>query len=394
MTSFSRFHEKVYFGTGSHRAALQHLQDEGIGRIALISDENAHAQGVLAVLQASLREAGLPFDTHMADPAAEYEDIVTLAGRINTQPYGCYLSLGGNFLNFVAKFIWMLAEDPQFDVRRLSTDFVEAQRVSVVRRAGRAIHVAIPAAYMLGGEFGHFVFAGFRDGPASAYLDDALLPTRLVLDPALLTTVTADDLAAQGFDSFTHCIECFAHDVDLPIVKAACLQGAKSLYEHLPALLADQGDMAARTQVQAGIWGGSVAVANLFSGIVHSMTSMYSAKLGVPHGAAHALTLPAAIEFLAEDRATAARLGEMAAHLGIAAATDPQAARKLARATAAFAQRIGLATTVSGAGIALDRFAQLLPEMVDGAAAYQSTRLVSRPVDAAQLRALYEAAAS
>lgn len=396
MSSFSRFHEHVYFGSGAHREALQHLSNQGIQRIALIADESTRTQGVLGTLEQSLQASGLQFDTHVVDPAAKYEAIVAQAERINAaQPYDCYLSLGGNFLNFAAKIIWMLAEDPQFDLRKLSTDFVQAQREAgkTVARPRRAIHVAIPAAYMLGGEFGHYVLASFENGTVGAYLDAALLPTRLVLDPQLVTTVTTENLAQEGFDSLTHCIECFARDVDMPLAKAACLQGAKAIYDHLPALMADQSNLAARERVQAGLWGASVVFTNLFSGIVHSMTTMYSSKLGVPHGAAHALTLPATIEFLAGDKATAARLGEMAVHLGIATAQDPQAAQKLAHAVEAFAKRIGLATTVKGAGIAADRFTKLLPELASGAAAYQSTRLIARAADAAQLKTIFEAAA-
>lgn len=394
--NFGRFHEKVYFAAGSHRAALRHLHDEGVRRVALICDESVRASGGLDILQHSLEVTGLPYDTHLADPAARYDEIVALAQRINARRYDCYLSLGGNFLNFVAKIVWRLADDPRFDVRKLDTDFARVQQRSgpAFAHRGRAIHVAIPAAYMLGGEYGHFLFASFGEGQLNAYLDAALLPTRLVLDPTLLTTVSDASLAAEGFDAFTHCIECFARDVDLPPVKAACLRGAKTVFDHLPALLANQGDRAARERMLEGLWCASIAVSNLFSGIVHSMTSMYTARLEVPHGAAHALTLPAAVGFLAGDEATAARLRELAVHLGVASATDAQAAHKLADATRDFAHRIGLATTVSGAGIELPRFRQLLPEMARGAADYQSTRLSSRPADAAQMRMLYEAAAA
>jgi len=394
MSTVSNFHSRVYFEANSHRLALQQLQTEGCQRIAVISDEVTQKQGKLALLQGTLNELGLAFDTYIADPFATFETIVAQAQQINRQSYDCYLSLGGNFLNFTAKIVWVLAENPGFDVTQLYTDFtqtkLEPRRTIATGR--RAIHVAIPAAYMLGGEFAPYLLTSFANGKTGAYLDQALQPTRLVLDPTLLTTVDTLGLAAEGFDSLTHCIECYLRDSAQPVVKAACLQGAAAIYQHLPALLANQEDMAARTQVQAGLWGASVAFTNLFSGVVHSMTNMYSAKFKVPHGAAHALTLPAVLEFMAEQPAAGQRVRQLAAHLQVAAVDDPQAPHKLAMAIKAFAERIGLPTQVQAAGITREQFLQALPEMAEGAAGYQSTRLSPVVANAAQIKTLYEAA--
>lgn len=394
MSTVSNFHSRVYFEAGSHRLALQQLKAEGIQRVAVISDDITQKQGKLALLQGTLSELGLAFDTYIADPFATYEAIFAQAQQINSQTYDCYLSLGGNFLNFAAKIAWVLAENPGFDVTQLDTDFAQAQVAPKhnITTGRRAIHIAIPAAYMLGGEFGPYVLTRFASGEAGAYLNPSLLPTRLVLDPTLLTTVSPEGLAAEGFDSLTHCIECYLRDSEQPLVKAACLQGAAAIYQYLPALLANQEDLHTRAQVQAGLWGASVAFTNLFSGVVHSMTTMYTGRFSVPHGAAHALTLPVVLEFMAQQPAAGQRVRQLAAHLQVAAVDDPQAPHKLAMAIKAFAERIGLPTQVQAAGITREQFLQALPEMADGAAHYQSTRLSPVVADTAQIKSLYEAA--
>src|SRR5207302_10294694 len=82
-----------------------------------------------------------------------------------------------------------------------------------------------------------------------------------------------------------------------PEADALALEGARTISETLPRVAAFGEDRGARTKLLAGadVAGHALGLAGL--GLGHAMAQAIGGRYGLPHGALHAICLPAALRF-------------------------------------------------------------------------------------------------
>ncbi|MFZ6647721.1 iron-containing alcohol dehydrogenase family protein [Undibacterium sp. TJN25] len=387
--------QKTYTGAGCYKKAILDLKNEGRKNIILISDAVTQAQGKLAMLEAELATQGLRFSTVLASSASSFDEALELARKAAPELPDCFISFGVDFINFVAKMMWAYYENPQLDIERLHTNFADAMQglAPTIVTGRKATLLAIPGAYMLGGEYGPYVMLPDREGKLKAFIDPALLPDRLAVDPCLLVTVDAAILAADGFDAFTHCVECFVADGEDETVKLHCLAGMADVFRYLPTLVKNQDDIRAKTKVINGFMHAGVVFSNLFSGITHSMTTALQAKFGIAHGVANAMTLPHAIEFLMQSNSVVRqRYAHAARHLGLEGDSEEELVMKLIAAIQDFKEVIGIPANIKALGVDSVRYLLSVDAMAHTAASYQSTQYSPVPADISGFRRILASA--
>ncbi len=149
----------------------------------------------------------------------------------------------------------------------------------------------------------------------------------IVYDPELTLDLPRDYSGGTALNALAHCTEALYVRGRNEVGDRHALEGAALIEEHLPLVLENGQDLEARTGLLEGAMHGGAALGAAGLGLGHAMAQAVGGRYGIPHGAANALCLPAAMRF---NQSVAAReLGALGRAMG---ADDPIArAQELAR---------------------------------------------------------------
>jgi alcohol dehydrogenase len=206
-----------------------------------------------------------------------------------------------------------------------------------------------------------------------------------ILDVELTLTQPRRVAVLTGVDAVSHALESHVSRAATPASRVFSREAWRLLAAHLPRVFADGGDTAARAGVQLGAAWAGLAIENAMLGAAHALANPLTASHRVVHGHAVGLMLPHVLRYNAV--ACGAAYEELAGDLPAGAAAGPAAAR-IADWVTGLLTAGGLATTLSASGIA----APDVPALARAAAGQWTGGFNPRPVDAAALAALYEAA--
>lgn len=239
-------------------------------------------------------------------------------------------------------------------------------------------HLSIPTTYS-GAELTPFF--GMTD-PATRQKQGSGGPTTApvvaVYDPLLTVSTPARVSAETGMNALAHCVEAAWSPVRTPEAEAIALGGAATIHRALPQVVADPGDLEARTAMLAGACLAGRSLLNAGMGVHHGLAQLVGGRTGIPHGLANAVLLAHCVRF--NSAAVPAEVERIGAALG-----DPQDA---AGAIDGLRAALGLPATLRDAGVAeddLDAVARLS----------QSNHNVAanpRPVSEADARGILQAA--
>ncbi len=172
--------------------------------------------------------------------------------------------------------------------------------------------VAVPTTYA-GSEVTP-VWGITENGLKTTGVDLAVLPKLVIYDPALTLTLPARLSAVSGLNALAHCAEAFWTAKRNPITSLIAEEGIRALAAGLPAILADPGDIDARSQALYGAWLAGSAFATAGSDIHHKICHVLGGAYDLPHADTHAVVLPYATAIAAPrvdgaDARIAAALG-------------------------------------------------------------------------------------
>jgi alcohol dehydrogenase len=208
----------------------------------------------------------------------------------------------------------------------------------------------------------------------------------VILDVNLTLTQPLSLAALTGVDALAHAVESHVSRSATPASRVCSREAWRLLAANLPALFVDGGGtIAARSAVQFGAALAGLAIENSMLGAAHALANPLTAVHGVVHGQAVGLMLPHVVRF--NGPVSGAAYAELLADAGLdteAAAAGDRLAAWLASLLAAS----GLKTSLGGLGIASPDG----PALAAAAAAQWTAGFNPRPVAAADLAALYEAA--
>ncbi|MFM8735244.1 MAG: iron-containing alcohol dehydrogenase [Pirellulales bacterium] len=205
-----------------------------------------------------------------------------------------------------------------------------------------------------------------------------------ILDVTLTLTQPARVAALTAIDAMSHAVESHVSRAATAASRIFSREAWRLLAAGVPRMFADKGDREARAAVQLGAAWAGLAIENSMLGAAHACANPLTAEHGIVHGQAVGLMLPHVVRFNADA------CGDGYAEL--MAMIDPsaprQAAARLADWLASLLDLGGLGTTLASLGIASPD----IPRLAAAAATQWTAGFNPRPVTAADLAALYEAA--
>jgi alcohol dehydrogenase class IV len=252
---------RVVFGAGTART---HLLDQldllSADRVLLCVTGRGRAQAEAIIAPIASRISATFTDVRMHVPVETAEAARSLALESGAQ---AVLSIGGGSATGTAK--------------------------AVALTTGLPI-VAVPTTYA-----GSEVTAvwGMTEGQRKTTGKDLrVLPKVVVYDAELTLDLPVGLSAASGLNALAHCVEAFWGPGSNPITSLVAEEGIRALVRGLPAVVAETGQLAARSDVLYGAYlaGASFAVAG--SSLHHKICHVLGGAFDLPHAQMHAVVLP------------------------------------------------------------------------------------------------------
>jgi len=212
-----------------------------------------------------------------------------------------------------------------------------------------------------------------EDGVKRTGRDLAVLPKTVIYDPELTLSLPPAIAGPSGINAIAHCVEALYSDTANPITSLMAREGIAALARSLPAIVADPGDVSARSDALYGAWLAGASLASVGMALHHKLSHTLGGSFGLPHAQTHCVLLPHVAAF--NRSAAPAAMDSISRALGVA--DPPSGLRDLARA-------IGAPTSLKEIGMAeadLDQAAEL---------ATQRPYYNPRPVTRAAIRQLLD----
>jgi alcohol dehydrogenase class IV len=377
-----QFPTQILFGAGAVSRAGAELAALGGRRALVVTDPGVRRAGLSEPLVASLRAGGLAaavFDGVAGNPVEDNVDDGARAWR--EAAADCVLAVGGGSALDVAKLVALRAGHD-----RPLADYDDARGGDRLIGPGVPPIVTVPTTAGTGSEVGRSAVVTLRaTGRKTVIFSPHLLARVAILDPEMTRSLPPPVTAATGFDALTHAVEALVARGDHPLADSIAL-GAVRLVARSLARAVDAGDdLGARGDMLKAAMMGAVAFQKGL-GACHSLAHPLSSQLGLHHGLANALCLPAVVRFNLACPKSGAALAERYAEVARLLGPTPEASA-CADALEALRERVGLPGGLGEAGVREEHIARLADEAAEDAC----HTLNPRPCTRADMIALYRA---
>lgn len=340
----------------------------------VVTDRGLVAAGVTGRVVDALVSAGVRtavYDGVGANPCAA--DV--LSGSDELQAFGraAVVALGGGSPMDAAKAIALHAANHR------SLHHLDPR---VPGLAPAAPLIGVPTTAGTGSETNGFGVIDDHEAGRKRYVGHpSAMPRFALLDPGLTVTAPPRVTAACGIDVLAHAIESMQAREGNAYSAALGMEAIRLVVAHLPAVVADGGDLTGRTAMLLAAHLAGLAFATTGLGTAHAIGHALSARYGTAHGVALAAVLAPVVRLNAGERVT--QTSRIAEALGVAGggAAVPDA-------IVALQERSGLRPTVGELGVPR----RDLPVIADAALADEVVRNAPSVPSRADLVRLLDAA--
>ncbi|HEU4583276.1 MAG TPA: iron-containing alcohol dehydrogenase [Polyangiaceae bacterium] len=350
-TSIWSYPTRILFGAGSAKSVGAEAKALGLDRVLLVTDAGVISAGLDKPIEASLAAQGIHVSvfSQLSSNPTEAEVEAGAAAYRASQARGA-IALGGGAPMDVAKLIVLRSRVAnhweELDDNKGGDRFIPKDLPPVL---------TIPTTAGTGSEIGRAAVLTVKStGSKTVVFHPSMLPRVAILDPELTVSLPKGPTAATGFDALTHCLEAYLAKGDHPLADSIALGGLELIANHLIRATQDGHDLEARgAMLKAAMMGAAAFQKGL--GACHSLSHPLSAELGLHHGLANALCLPAVIDF--NEAVVPERVRRIGALFG--AAPEPGAC---ARRIKELRQQVGIIGGLAQAGVTkelIPRLAQL-----------------------------------
>lgn len=370
------FPTRILFGAGAAAKTGDEAGRLRANKALIVTDKGVVKAGLVAPIEASLREAGLDvatFDGVLGNPVeANVHDGVRAFREAEAD---LVVAVGGGSPLDVGKLIRLGVHH-----NRPLVDYDDATGGDAFITPNVPPMIAIPTTAGTGSEVGRSgVVTLDVNHRKTVIFSPYLLANAAILDPAMTRTMPAHVTAATGFDALTHCLEAYVAKGDHPMADGIALEGLRLVAAHLTRATSHGDDLDARGGMLKAAMMGAVAFQKGL-GACHSLAHPLSSEHGLHHGLANALCLAAVVEF------NAGVAGERLANAARIFGGEPSA-KGCADALRALGKALGLPSGLGAAGVPKDSLGRLADLAIQDACHTLNPRACSRD----DLLALYEA---
>ncbi len=365
----------LVFSRGASQQLSQHIQSLGLESALIVTDKNLAASGVLDPVLDALKASNLRvevFDGVEPNPT----DLNVEAGAEKLKELGnaCVIPIGGGSSMDCGKSVALLAANG---------GTVEDLQAGTPKNATAPV-IAVPTTAGTGSETNSAcVITNTKLGRKTYVIHPSITPAFAVLDPDLTIGLPTYPTATCGYDVLTHAVEAFVSVGASNYSDTIALEAIAKVAGNLRRVVEDGSDVEARSQMLLASAQAAIAFNVSGLGTVHGTGHAISARLNAAHGQTLATMLPHVIEYNMTERAE--KYAEVARVL---APSGPASGTGAIDAALQLRSDIGIDRSISDLGADDD----LLPVLVEDAAADPVNFTNPRPVDPAALEALYRAA--
>ena len=378
--------EKVYFKKGCMPVALDELGTVMHKKKAfIVTDTFLYKNGYVDPIEKKLDEMGIQhtcFYNVAPDPTLQCAQ--EGVAQMRAFEPDTIIALGGGSAMDAAKIMWLMYEHPEANFEDMAMDFMDIRkRVYTFPKMGeKAMLVAIPTSSGTGSEVTPFAIITDADtGTKWPIADYELLPNMAIVDTDFMMTQPKGLTSASGIDALTHALEAYVSIMATDYTDGLALKAGKNIFTYLPdAYEKGAADPIAREGMANASTMAGMAFANAFLGVCHSMAHKLGAFHHLPHGIANALLISLVVEFNAAECPrkmgtfsqyqyphTRARYAECARFVGIQAANDEEAVKKLIDKIEELKAAVGVKKTIAEYGVDEKSFLDTLDAMVEQA---------------------------
>lgn len=305
---------RIVFGWGRRSEVGSLARTLGTRALLVSGSRTLEANGTLAELEKSLKEAGVDaVRVGNVSREPEVEDVDAAVGRVKAMgigPHDFVLGLGGGSALDLAKAVAALA--PQADPSGV-VDYLEGVGRGLKLEQAPLRVLAMPTTAGTGTEATkNAVISSTARRFKKSLRSDRMVPRIALVDPQLTVSVPPDVTAATGMDAITQLIEAFMSRKAQPIPKALCQQGLELAMPSIVEAVKNGECQWARVAMSHAALLSGMALANSGLGLAHGVAAALGVHCNVPHGLACAVMLPVALRVNAEvGRANLVRLAPL-----------------------------------------------------------------------------------
>lgn len=350
-TTIWSYPTRILFGAGSAKSCGPEAKALGLERVLLVTDAGVLNAGLTQAIEAALAAEGISVAvfSELSSNPTEAEVEAGAAAYRASQARGA-VAVGGGAPMDVAKLIVLRSQVPnsfeELDDAKGGDRFIPRDLPPVI---------TVPTTAGTGSEIGRAAVLTVKStGTKTVVFAPSMLPRVAILDPELTVSLPKGPTAATGFDALTHCLEAYLAKGDHPLADSIALGGLELIARYLPRVIQNGSDLEARgAMLKAAMMGAAAFQKGL--GACHSLSHPLSAELGLHHGLANALCLPAVVDF------NEATVPERVQRVGAIFGAAPEAGA-CARRLQELRQQVGITGGLAQAGVTRERighFAQL-----------------------------------
>ncbi len=341
---------RILFGEGVLGDMPPYLSAMSVKRPLVVTDRGLMTTELPEMLVNLLRSSGFePVTFYKIDPNPSGEQVEAGAEAFRQHEADCLVALGGGSPLDAAKAIQMRVNhsgplEEYDDLKGGDTKILGdlPPLVAVPTTAGTGSEVSRSAVITIAAA-----------GRKVVIFSPRLMPALAVCDPELTYGLPPRVTAETGMDALSHNVEAFLATGYHPMADGIALRGAAMIAKHLPKAVASGKDLEARrNMLMASTMGAAAFQKGL--GAAHSLAHPLSSVCGVSHGLANAIVLPAVVELNGEQ--VPERVAELAAAMKCKETTPSG----LAAGIRSLAERCGLPTRLSLAGVREEHLEELV----------------------------------
>lgn len=366
----------IYYGSGS-LAELKNLK--GKRAIVVTGGHSMKASGFLDKTVAYLKEAGMAVELFEGvEPDPSVETVMRGAEAMRKFQPDWIVSIGGGSPIDAAKAMWAFYEYPETTFEDLVTPF------NFPHLRTKAHFVAIPSTSGTATEVTAFaVITDYHKGIKYPLADFEITPDVAIVDPDIVRSLPAKQVAYTGMDALTHAIEAYVGTIATDFTDPLALKAIKMVCTYLEESYVDPNGYAREEMHYAQCLAG-MAFSNALLGIVHSMAHKTGAAFStghVPHGCANAMYLPHVIEYNANNDRALARYAQIAQSLGLEGHDAKELTHALINKIRRMNVALGIPHGLKEFGVKEDEFLEKVDEIAHNAVLDACTGTNPNPID-------------
>lgn len=262
----------------------------GARRVLLVSDPGLHKAGLLDAPMQALREAGVDVtlysDVQADPPEASVLDAVAAGRACGAQ---AVIGLGGGSSLDTAKLVALLCGREQKLEDIYGINLAQGPRLPLIQ---------VPTTAGTGSEVTAVAIVTTPSHEKKGVVSPLLYPDIALLDARLTVGLPAAVSAMTGVDAMVHAIEAYTslHKKNV-LSDGLAVQALRLLAGNLDRVLAEPGDLKARSDMLLGSMLAGMAFANAPVAAVHALAYPLGGHFHVPHGLSNALVLVPVLNF-------------------------------------------------------------------------------------------------